>query len=135
LLAAPLLPLAVLLIKPWRHLAFGVAIFASALWAICIAFILLSFGRLTWSDRVGFEIIVGLLPIAFVWVLGFVVLGMLRAGIVASVLWAISSAFLLFLADVLQPWSVDVFTGLLPIAFAWLLGLVVLGTKRWIMKG
>ena len=139
LLAAPILPLAALLIKPWRHLAFSVAIFASVLWAICVAFILLSFGQLTWSDRLVFETIVGLLPIAFVWVLGFVALGMFRAGIVASGLWAISSAFLLFLADVSQPWRdrlvIDASVGLLPIAFAWILGLVALGTKRWIMKG
>jgi hypothetical protein len=90
----------------WHHLAFSVAIFASVLWAICVASILLSFGRLTWSDRLGLETIVGFLPIAFVWVLGFVVLGMFRAGIVASGLWAISSAFLLFLADVSQPCAI-----------------------------
>jgi hypothetical protein len=139
LLAAPMLPLAALVIKPWRHLAFGVAIFASVLWATCVAFALTGFGRLTWSDRLAFETVVGLLPIAFVWVLGFVALGMFRAGIVASVLWAIGSAVLLFLADVSQPWRdrlvIDAQVGLLPIALAWLLGLVVLGAKRRIMKG
>ena len=139
LLAAPLLPLVALLVRPWRHLAFGLAIFASVLWAICVAFALSSFGRLAWSDRVAFETIFGLLPIAFAWILGLVALGRFRAGAVVSLLWAISSTFLLFLVEVSQPWGIRLasgaFVGLLPMALAWLLGLLVLGTRRWIMKG
>ena len=45
---------------------------------------------------------------------------------------------LLFPANVSLPWDAHLviiaFAGILPIAFAWLLGLVALGTKRWIMK-
>src|SRR5215471_19433233 len=73
LLAAPLLPLIALLVRPWRHLAFRVAIFASVLWVVCIALILSRFDRLGWSDRLAFGTTGGLLPMAFAWVLGFVV--------------------------------------------------------------
>jgi hypothetical protein len=138
LLAAPLLPLAALLVRPWRRSAFGVAIFASVLWVVCVAFVLSSFERLAWSDRLAFATMLGLAPIAVAWVLSLVGLGRFRAGIVASVLWAVTSVCLLFLADASQPWGArlagNAFVGLVPIALAWLLGLVVLGTRRWIVK-
>jgi hypothetical protein len=76
LFAAP--PLAALLIKPWRHLAFRVAIVATVLWAVSVAVNVRPVGRLMWTDSVFFGIIFGLLPIAFAWLLGLVVLGTLR---------------------------------------------------------
>ncbi len=136
MLAVPLLPLAAVLIKPWRSAAFGVAIFTSLLWPVCVAFILLSFERLRWNDRLGLEIVAGVLPIAFVWALGLVVFRAFRAGIVASALWFIGSAFLLFLANFSwnEPPVLAALVGLIFVAFAWLLGVVVLGIKRQMGK-
>lgn len=71
-LAAPLLPVAALVIKP--RLALRTASVALVLWAICVAYEVSRFDRLTWSDRLFFGTMVGLVPILFAWLLGLVVL-------------------------------------------------------------
>jgi hypothetical protein len=70
-LVAPLLPAAALVIKPC--LALRAASVTLVICAICVAFEVSRFQRLTWSDRVFFGTIVWFVPIFFAWLLGLVV--------------------------------------------------------------
>ena len=134
---ASLALIAAVLVKPWRDLVLGAAICVTLLWAVCGALVFVlpmlvapESGRRQWVDRL-FLTAVWLWPAALAWILGLLALGMLRAGMIVSILWALVSAALL-LPEGLQGVAFAGFMWLVSTALVWALGLATLGARRWI---